>query len=611
MSDSELTPGVAGSGTVGVLADREIRALQEQFLADPAGTDLSRLRPVIARSWQRSLAWNVRADGGFLDVADPRLDEQLLLAAEPVLAELERLCRDSGGTVVLTDADGTLVLLRGDPGEVRRAEQLFPTSGGRMAEDQIGTNSDGTALEEGRPVQVWGAEHFNQSLQTSYCTSVPIRDPLRRSVRGVLGLMLPEHVGQSTNPQSMLLLVSGAAAEITRRLADRLAAREQALMSEYMREARKRGADAVIAMDDRTTIASRSALSMLDPSDFAVLSSLARRAQPGDDVVQQTLNVSAGREVSLQMRPMEAPDTGVGGAAIMRLQFREESRSAPLAAAPAVAALPGAIARFDGSSPGLRRALAAASTAATRRAPAIVVGEQGTGKRRLALAIAGEWSDDIVELDCRAVIDPIDAVASIDAAFERGSAVVLHRIDRAADAFRRDLADLLALLEHPPLAVTAGIVADDLLPVLGALRGVEVILPPLRERREDIPALANALTREVHGDDVRVSPKLRDAFVAAPWPGNIAQLRDVIVSLDRPDGATELRLADLPEITLRALHASRLSRLEEAELQQIRVALAECGGNRVRAAALLGIGRSTLYRKIEVYESRGFELELE
>jgi hypothetical protein len=240
-----------------------------------------------------------------------------------------------------------------------------------------------------------------------------------------------------------------------------------------------------------------------------------------------------------------------------------------------------------------------------------VVGEQGTGKRRLALAIAGEWSDDIVELDCRAVIDPIDAVASIDAAFERGSAVVLHRIDRAADAFRRDLADLLALLEHPPLVVTAGIVADDLLPVLGALRGVEVILPPLRERREDIPALANALTREVHGDDVRVSPKLRDAFVAAPWPGNIAQLRDVIVSLDRPDGATELRLADLPEITLRALHASRLSRLEEAELQQIRVALAECGGNRVRAAALLGIGRSTLYRKIEVYESRGFELELE
>jgi transcriptional regulator with PAS, ATPase and Fis domain len=53
-----------------------------------------------------------------------------------------------------------------------------------------------------------------------------------------------------------------------------------------------------------------------------------------------------------------------------------------------------------------------------------------------------------------------------------------------------------------------------------------------------------------------------------------------------------------------------LTRLEEAELQQIRSVLAEAGGNRVRAATLLGLGRSTLYRKIEMYEGRGFDLDL-
>lgn len=592
---------------VGEVPDAQLRMLRDQFLSDPVGTDLSSLRPVIARSWQRSLACNVNAAAPFLAASDPRNDEQLLLAAEPILTELERVCVDSGGSVVLTDAEGTMAVFRGDPIEVRKADRLFPIVGGRMGEDLVGTNSDGTVIEEGEAVQVWGAEHFNEALQTSYCTSVPVRDPIRRSIRGVLGVMLPEHVAKHTDPRSMLLLVNGAAAEITRRLAERLAAREQALMSEYMREARKRGADAVVAMDDRTTIASRSALSMLDQSDFAVLAALAREVEPGDQTMQRTLSVGLGREINLQVRPMDLSGLGSSGAAVMRFHLRSESTKA-LSIAPA-AQVEDRFPELVGVSKRMRRALDAAEAAAARRLPAYVLGEKGTGKRSLADAIARRLSDEVVTFDCRRASPDLSA-AVVDSALERGASLVLHRVEHLSDTLRDELVELLSLLEQPQIVITASAVTDDVLPIVTALRGMEISLPPLRERREDIPALAAEFLQRSAGSSTRLSPKLRDALVAADWPGNVSQLQELIETLSVSGLGDEARLSDLPEVQLRALSTSRLTRLEEAELHQIRTALAEAGGNRLRAASLLGIGRSTLYRKIESYEGRGFDLEL-
>ncbi|MFG3110286.1 sigma-54-dependent Fis family transcriptional regulator [Streptomyces tendae] len=593
---------------VGAVPDAQIQSLRERFLADPLATDLSDLRPVIARSWQRSLACNVGTNASFLEASEPRADEQLLLAAGPVLSYLERLSVDIGGSVVLADADGTLAVYRGDPGERRRAERVFPTLGGRFGEDVAGTNSDGTVLEEGSAVQVWGPEHFNEALQNSYCTSVPIRDPLRRSIRGVLSLMLPEHVARDTDPRSVLMTVHGAAADITQRLADRLAAREQALMSEYVREARKRGAEAVIAMDESTTIASRQALSMLDQSDFSVLSAMARETERGEPA-QHRINVSAGHEVLLHIRPMELPEFGSRGAAIMRVQVPPEERRRTLPGAvpvPQAESFEGMI----GTSRPLRRALDAASTAASRRMPAYIVGETGTGKKSLGRAIASRMSDGVVVFDFAGERHSADVVEEVDAALARGEAAVLHRVERASGPVRDELAALLKLLEQPQLVLTAGHVSDEILPVLSGLRGIEVSMPALRDRRSDIPALTEYFLRTGDGHARRLSTKLRDALVAADWPGNVGQLRELVESISARAELEEARLADLTDVQLRALNTARLTRLEEVELQQIRSALAEAGGNRVKASALLGIGRSTLYRKIEAYTGRGFNLYL-
>src|SRR5699024_1958886 len=124
-----------------------------------------------------------------------------------------------------------------------------------------------------------------------------------QSIRGVLAVMLPERAARDINPQAVLLTVTGAASDITRRLAERLAAKEQALMMEYLKETRKRGADAVLAMDDRTTIISRSTLQMFTQSDFAVLAAVARDSEQAEAPKISKLHVTSGDEVMVHARP--------------------------------------------------------------------------------------------------------------------------------------------------------------------------------------------------------------------------------------------------------------------------------------------------------------------
>lgn len=606
--DVDRMPVATAPSRVGGLSNTQIGDLRSQFLASPHSTDLSQLRPVIARSWQRSLACNVNTGVLNWPEADPRADEQLLLAAEPVLTELEGLCVDIGGAVVLTDADGTLAVYRGDAVQRRNAERLYPTIGAQMREDLIGTNSDGTALEEGAAVQVWGAEHLNEQLSNAYCTSVPIRDPIRRSVRGVVAVMLPEQVAKEIDSRSVLVTVAGAAAEITKRLADRLTAREQALMSEYLREVRKRGADAVVAMDDRTTIVSRSALRMLDQSDFALLAAIARDTEQANSPSLNKLSVSAGDEVMVHARPMDFEAMGMGMGTVMRVHVPNTERKHVAMAARATTRM---LESLLGKSWAFRRAADAAETAVRRRMPCYILGEQGTGKLHVARAVAGQLSSEVSVLDFRDGADPGATVAQLDERLAAGAAVVLHHVERAPESFREELADLLAILEQPKLVFTANAVNDDMLPIIVPLRGIEVSVPPLRSRREDIPLLAEHFATEAMGRPTCISAKLRHALVAADWSGNVAQLRELIRSIPSETAGSELNLSDLSVVQLRALSRSRLTRLEEAELQQIRSALVETGGNRAKAASLLGIGRSTLYRKIESYEGRGYDLVLD
>ena len=158
--------------------------------------------------------------------------------------------------------------------------------------------------------------------------------------------------------------------------------------------------------------------------------------------------------------------------------------------------------------------------------------------------------------------------------------------------------DLQALVEE-------GRFRDDL---YYRLNVVSLVLPPLRERRDDIPLLARSFVQELseeNGKDVRsISPAVIGAFRAYDWPGNVRELRNVVESMVVLSRGASLEEKDLPpDLMKKTAAAPRLltgMTIREAERALIEDALAECG-SKTEAAARLGLSRRTLHRKINEY----------
>lgn len=189
-----------------------LRAVHELFVAgevDARYLESSSLRPIVAKSWQRSLAKGVDPDGA----AQPspvgeklaRLRETHPLApALPVIRRL--LVDDAAGTGVLvavSGADGTLLWVEGDGGACRRAEAMNFVPGADWSERGAGTNAPGTALALDAELQIHGSEHFTRVVQPWSCTAVPVHDPVTGALLGALDLTGGSRVA---TPQALALV---------------------------------------------------------------------------------------------------------------------------------------------------------------------------------------------------------------------------------------------------------------------------------------------------------------------------------------------------------------------------------------------------------------------
>ncbi len=474
-----------------------------------------------------------------------------------------------------------------------------------MAEDIVGTNAEGTAVEEGFGVQVWGPEHFVLGMQGFCCTAVPIRDPLRRSIRALLGVSLPLSAVTGVDPRSVALIAEGAAAEITRLLMERLALREQALLSTYLTEVRKRGRDCVLVMDHRTTIASTSATRLLEQRDYAVLAGYAKESERLLRPVECDVRIGQDSTFHIHARPVLDGGQPIGSVIRLRspMPAKDVGRCKPSTYRG------GPFEAIVGESIPLRRALELGGGVVSGRMQACIVGERGTGRTALAKAMAAQLAREVQTFECAQPGISNDATIPLAmAALGRGSAVVLRHVDALSASSRSQLAERLTGIESPPVMLTLSDPRDGaLLQLTKELDVVEIEMPPLRDRRDDIPLLVSHFLSRM-GSSVRVSSALLRALTQAEWSGNVGQLKDLIETAAKRCRAGELNMEHLSGEQRRAIRHNPLSRLEEAELQQIREALAEAAGNRVHAAELLQIARSTLYRKIDMYTRRGFSL---
>src|SRR6202167_3112509 len=290
---------------------------RERFLtAEPV--DPHRVRDTILASWWRSRRWNVAADRIALTfLGDPDLDTPLTRSALPVLQHLREHLEGQPISVILTDAAGiVLTRLVADHDLDRHLDSVKLAPGFSYSEESVGTNGIGTALEGGRPMHVFGHEHYAENLEDLACAGVPIRHP-------VSGKTL------------------GAADQITQALLTDSNAREFELLQEYLRACRH-SAGIVLALNHDVVMMNEYARQALDPGDQAVLLGQATEALAGRHSAAVELELPTGSRARMYCRPLHGEDRLAGGVVHVKL-VESGSRPAGPAGPQARMILPGLV----------------------------------------------------------------------------------------------------------------------------------------------------------------------------------------------------------------------------------------------------------------------------
>ena len=222
--------------------------------------------------------------------------------------------------------------------------------------------------------------------------------------------------------------------------------------------------------------------------------------------------------------------------------------------------------------------------------------ERRTG--RFELADGGTLLlDEVSEIDPSIQVKLLRVLE--ERAFERvGGSKTLNVDVRLIAATNKDLKKL----------VSEGKFRDDLFYRLSV---VTIALPPLRERRDDIPLLVSAFLKQTareNNKDVReITQEAVNVLMAYDWPGNVRELRNTIEQMVVLARSERLTLRDVPMAIRGGADLTKISvvrtgmTIEEAERQLIVQALKEMRGNRTRAAQKIGMSRRTLHRKLKKY----------
>ena len=574
---------------------RELRRAREDFLAGGLRDEVPPGLPVsLVAAWRRALFYGVVPDLAAVPRVPAPRRPSVLSAAAPVLERLDESLAAVDLAVVLSDARGRVEHVQAQSPLVRRhLERIGTGPGADLSESVTGLNGISAVVGSGRATVVRGPQHILGLYQDTACAGVPIRDPLDRRVRGVLSLVC----GLEVPPVLLSTLADTAAAAIERELLHHTEPRERVLLDAFLPERSR--TPAVLALDGRTRIISDPAAAVLVDPDLRVLEELAAHAVHDDRLDRAAVELPGSRRTA---RLREVLHGGAVAGVLITLDSHTEDagrRPARPSRAPAASAEPAALPGLVGGSAawvGLLRQVADADPARTL----VVTGERGTGRTAVARAIGRQRGQQVVHLPgADLAADPQGGwVAELAAATERGDLVVVSDADALPDRARAALRAQLQRRADRPVVLT-GDSADgapwtsDLVPD-GRAQLVQV--PPLRDRTEDIGALVQALSAAT----LRLALDAETALARWSWPGNVAELQRVVLRLGADVGAGRpVSSADLPPQIGRGGRA--LSGLERAEQAAIAAALRAHQGNRSRAAAALGIGRATLYRKLRRY----------
>lgn len=580
---------------------------------------------VVAASWERSQAAGVdfaRPQADFSEEFDPR--SLLVRCATPVLAQLTTETVDLPLVIALTDGRARLLhRIDSSPTVGRLLDRVDFAPGFDYSESSMGTNGVGTVFEAGQSISVVGPEHFTENLQSFACAGAPIIDPITGRVAGVLDI---SSLAQTWSP-IMHTLARSAAKDISRNLLMDRNQAQQALFETYLRVEAKHSRQCVFAFGDSVFIANASAQSLFDGEEQRTLREHATFLMGHRDRAVGTLELPSGRMVSIRGTRILA-GSQVAGMVVIADSVASRSDGSPddftERLLPQIAVANQQTSRIvddlyrphesiaPGRSPAWLRAGNELRAALEAKRPAIVIGESGAGKFTLVAELfhalypqARSILSDAAALGAEA--EPSD-ISPLVAAPTEPTLHIVRNLDQATTDGVERLEGLFSAIEDVDgpawvVATVSDTALDSDLPFHSLLGhfDVSVTVPPLRLRGDDLAAVTASLLRKLAPDrKVRISPQAERLIARYGWPRNVSQLRDALTFALRQRPVGEIQEADLPGYCQTTSRHS-LTPLEAAERDAIVAALTAHEGNRVAAAAHLGMSRSSLYRKLKTY----------
>jgi transcriptional regulator of acetoin/glycerol metabolism len=578
--------------------DNALAKTREQFLT-ASDVDPHQVRDAILASWWRSRRWNVAADR--LDLSyqrDPDLDTPLTRSAMPVLRHLREHLDGQPISIILTDQAG-LVLSRMDAGRAldSHLDRVNLAPGFSYAEEHVGTNGIGTALEGGRPMQVFGHEHYAEHLEDLACAGVPIHHPISGKTVGAVDLTCWR---RDADPLLMTLARTTAGQIQQAMLADS-GIRELELLQEYLRTCR-RTAGIVFALNNDVVMMNESARHALDPAEQALLLTRAAEVLAGSNpTASLVVELPSGSKARMYCRPVRGEGRLTGG--IVQVKLTEPPVGVAVPAAPPRAFLPGLV----GSGGLWLRGCHQVRSVYSAGEWLTLEGEAGVGKLAVIRAVHQHDSPGAHFAVVDAAAGGRGWLADVRREIEGGEgALVIQHADRIGRALRRALARLLEQAragESPPwIAMTMSQRHDagDLADLLRFFPST-VELPPLRYHLDDVSALVPFfLAKLVPDGRLTCSPEALQMLCRSSWPGNIEQLWQVLRNIVQRRRSGSIQPDDLPP-ECRTVSRRLLSPLEAMERDAIVRSLIDWNGNKIKAAAALGMSRATIYRKIHEY----------
>ena len=409
-------------------------------------------------------------------------------------------------------------------------DRVWLAPGFSYAEEHVGTNGIGTALEGGGPARVFGHEHYVEHLEELACAGVPIRHPVTGKVLGVIDLtcwrrdagtmMVAAATALSRRIEAMLLEQSGR--------------RELALLHDYLTACR-RNRDAVLAVGDDLLMLNDRARELLAPADQGPL-----LAEATEALGHRPTPAAAGRPAERADRagavPAELQRGRIGRAGSSRSSSSARCRRQRARGTAPPPALPTAV----GSGTLWTKCCQAVDRHFRAREWLVLEGEPGTGKTTLARA-AHQSRTPAAHLR---VFDANDAQAALGRGRDRRAAppAAGRSCSPTSTGCRRTRWACSSTCSSPtasrptstgpgssPPSARSGATATPDLATLLSLFPRTVEVPPLRHHVEDVAELVpHLLARLTRGGTLAVSPAVMRVLMRNRWPGNVEQLFQVL-----------------------------------------------------------------------------------